>query len=397
VKRASRLEKLPPYLYVEIRRKTREAQARGVDVISLGVGDPDMPTPQHVIDALNKAAADPANHQYPTGEDRGMPAFRTAVTDWYKRRFTVTLDPETEAMALIGSKEGNHHIALGLLDPGDVAIVPDPGYPAYIASAIFAGAEVARVPLRAEDGFLVDFDAIPADLARKAKCIWLSYPNNPTTATATVDFYRRAVAWAKKYDVVLVSDNPYSEISFDGLYVPSILEAEGAKDVAVEFNSLSKPYNMTGWRIGMAVGNADIISAIAKVKENTDSGQFNAIQYAGIAALEGPQDIVKSNLVVYKRRRDLAVDALRAIGLELDAPKATFYVWAPIPKGQTSIEFAGRLLDETGVVVTPGIGYGSRGEGFIRLSLSVPDPRLEEALARIKKVKDRLPSGAGGR
>ena len=395
IKKAERLGKLPPYLYVEIRRKTREAQARGIDVISLGVGDPDQPTPQHVIDALAKAAADPANHQYPTGEDKGMPKFRASVAAWYARRFKVTLDPETEVMALIGSKEGNHHLALALLNPGDVAIVPDPGYPAYIASAIFAGAEVARVPLRAEDGFLVDFDAIPADLARRAKIIWLSYPNNPTTAIATVDFYRKAVAWAKKYDVVLVSDNPYSEISFDGVYIPSILEAEGAKDVAVEFNSMSKPYNMTGWRIGMAIGNAQIIGAISQVKENTDSGQFNAIQYAAMAALDGPQDIVARNLAVYKRRRDLAVESLRAIGLDLQPPKATFYVWAPIPTGTTSMDFAGRLLDEAGVVVTPGIGYGSRGEGFIRLSLSVPDARLEEAMARIKKVKDKLPVGAG--
>ena len=395
IKRADRLGRLPPYLYVEIRRKTREAQARGIDVISLGVGDPDQPTPQHVVDALARAAADPANHQYPTGEDRGMPKFRKCVADWYARRFKVNLDPETEVMALIGSKEGNHHVALALLNPGDVAIVPDPGYPAYIASAIFAGAEVARVPLRAEDGFLIDFDAIPADLARRAKVIWLSYPNNPTTAIATVDFYRKAVAWAKRYDVVLVSDNPYSEISFDGVYIPSLLEAEGAKDVAVEFNSMSKPYNMTGWRIGMAVGNAQIIGAISQVKQNTDSGQFNAIQYAAMAALDGPQDIVTRNLAIYRRRRDLAVDALRAIGLDLQPPKATFYVWAPIPKGTTSLDFAGRLLDEAGVVVTPGIGYGSRGEGFIRLSLSVPDARLEEALARIKKVKDKLPVGAG--
>ncbi|HEX9268861.1 MAG TPA: LL-diaminopimelate aminotransferase [Candidatus Limnocylindria bacterium] len=390
VVRAQRLAKLPPYLYVEIRKRVREAQARGVDVISLGVGDPDQPTPQHVIDALARAAADPANHQYPTGEQKGMPAFRKAVAGWYERRFGVRLDPDSEVLALIGSKEGNHHLALALLDPGDMAIVPDPGYPAYVASAIFAGAEVVRVPLRHENGFVLDFADVPAEVARRAKVIWLSYPNNPTTAVAPLEFWQRAVDWARANDVLLVSDNPYSEISFDGLRVPSVLEAHGARDVAIEFNSLSKPYNMTGWRVGMAVGNADLIAAIDQVKENTDSGIFNAVQYAGIAALEGPQDIVSRNIEIYKRRRDLAVSTLRSIGLAVEPPKATFYVWAPVPAGITSIDFAARLLELTGVVVTPGIGYGSRGEGFVRMSLSVPDARLEEAMGRIRRVRDEL-------
>ena len=388
--KAKRLTQLPPYLYVQIRKKVREAQERGVDVISLGVGDPDQPTPAHVIDALSKAANDPKNHQYPTGEEKGMPAFRKAVAAWYERRFGVTLDPESEVLALIGSKEGNHHLALAVLDPGDTAIVPDPGYPAYLASAVFAGATVERVPLRPENKFLLDFDDVPADLAKRTKMIWLSYPNNPTTAVATPDFWQRAVDFCKRNDIVLVSDNPYSEISFDGYRAPSALQAKGAKDVTVEFNSLSKPYNMTGWRIGMAVGNKDLIAAIDQVKENTDSGQFNAVQYAAIAALEGPQDIVQRNIAVYKRRRDLVIETLREIGLEVEPPKATFYLWAPTPKGVGSIEFAGRLLDLCGVSVTPGIGYGSLGEGFFRMSLSTPDARLEEAMTRIRKVKDQL-------
>jgi LL-diaminopimelate aminotransferase len=388
--KSDRLKSLPPYLYVEIRRKVREATARGIDVISLGVGDPDRPTPPHIVEALVRAAQDPANHAYPSDEEKGMLKFREAVASWYGRRFGVTLDPASEVLALIGSKEGNHHLALGVLNPGDVAIIPDPGYPAYLASALFAGAEIVRVPLHASNGFLLDFADIPADLARRTKLIWLSYPNNPTTAVADVAFYQRAVDFAHANDIVLVNDNPYSEISYDGLRIPSILEADGAKDVAIEFNSLSKPYNMTGWRIGMAVGNAAIIGAIDQVKENTDSGIFNAVQYAGIAALEGPQDIVADNIAVYQRRRDKIVEALRSIGLALDPPKATFYVWAPIPAGQTSIEFASRLLDLTGVVVTPGIGYGSQGEGFIRMSLSVPDARLDEAIGRIRGAADQL-------
>jgi LL-diaminopimelate aminotransferase len=388
--KAQRLTQLPPYLYVQIRKKVREAQERGVDVISLGVGDPDQPTPQHVIDALSKAANDAANHQYPTGEQKGMPAFRKAVAAWYERRFGVIVDPESEVLALIGSKEGNHHLALAVLNPGDTAIVPDPGYPAYLASAIFAGATVERVPLRAENKFLLDFADVPEDLARRTKVIWLSYPNNPTTAVAPLDFWQRAVDFCKKYDIVLASDNPYSEISFDGYKTTSALQAKGAKDVTVEFNSLSKPYNMTGWRIGMAVGNKDLIAAIDQVKENTDSGIFNAVQYAGIAALEGPQHVVAHNIAVYKRRRDLVIETLRDIGLEVEAPKATFYIWAPIPRGTTSMDFAARLLDLCGVVVTPGIGYGSLGEGFVRISLSTPDARLDEAMARIRKAKEQL-------
>jgi LL-diaminopimelate aminotransferase len=382
--KAERLKQLPPYLFVQIRNKIREAKERGIDVISLGVGDPDQPTPPHVIDALARAAADPANHPYPTDEEKGMFAFRQAVANWYQRRYGVNLDPNTEVLALIGSKEGNHHLALGVLNPGDVAIIPDPGYPAYLASAIFAGAEVERVPLHTQNDFVLDFKDISADLARRTKVLWLNYPNNPTSAVAPLEFYRRAVEFAREHDIVLVNDNPYSEIAYDGLQTRSILEVHGAMDVAVEFNSLSKPYNMTGWRIGWAAGSPSLIAAIAQVKENTDSGIFNAIQYAGIAALEGPQDVVARNISTYQRRRDLVVQTLRTIGLNATPPKATFYIWSPIPSGVSSIDFATRMLDLAGVVVTPGIGYGSQGEGFIRLSLTVPDVRLQEAMDRIE-------------
>jgi LL-diaminopimelate aminotransferase len=390
---ADRLAKLPPYLYMEIRRKIRAAQERGIDVISLGVGDPDLPTPSHIVEALVRAAADPANHRYPTDEEKGMLAFREAIARWYGRRFGVSLDPATETLALIGSKEGNHHLALAVLNPGDVAIIPDPGYPAYLASATFAGAEIARVPLRPENGFLLDFDDISDELADRAKLLWLAYPNNPTTAVAPLEFFQRAVDFAARHRLIVVNDNPYSEIAFDGLRPPSILQADGAMDVAIEFNSLSKPYNMTGWRIGMAVGNRALIAAVSQVKENTDSGIFNAVQYAGIAALDGPQDGVARNIAIYQRRRDLVIDGLRSIGLEVEPPKATFYVWAPLPDGTSSIDYAGQLLELTGVTVTPGIGYGTQGEGFIRLSLSVPDARLAEAMDRIRDAGPRLLSG----
>lgn len=390
VRKSERLGALPPFLFMEIRRRVRAARERGIDVISLGVGDTDQPTPPHVVAALVDAVADPANHRYPAGETRGMPALRESVAGWYERRFEVALDPATEVQALIGSKEGNHHIALGLLDPGDVALTPDPGYPAYDASVILAGARPVHVPLRAADGFVVDFDAIDPGVARAAKLMWLNYPNNPTTAVADVDFYRRAVEFARRYDVVLVSDNPYTEIAFDGVRVPSILEAEGATDVAVEFNSLSKTYNMTGWRVGVAVGNRHVIDAIAQVKENTDTGIFNAVQYAAIAALDGPQDVVARNVAVYRRRRDLVVDTLRGLGLDVPSPRATFYVWSPVPDGMTSVEFCARLLDLAGVIVIPGTGYGPGGEGYVRLSLGVPDDALAAAMERIALAGERL-------
>ncbi len=386
MQKADRLTKLPPYLFVQIRNKIREAKERGIDVISLGVGDPDGPTPGHVVQALQAAAEDPANHQYPTDEEKGMLRFRQSVASWYRDRFGVSLDPEREVLALIGSKEGNHHLCLAALDPGDLALLPDPGYPAYYASAVFAGAEVERIPLDRGDGYLPQLDQIPPEQARRARLLFLNYPNNPTAAVAPLEFWTRAVAWAKAHDVILVNDNPYSEIAYDGYRTQSILQAEGAIDVAIEFNSLSKPYNMTGWRIGMAVGNPELIAGMSQVKENTDSGIFNAIQYAGIAALEGSQDSTRALIGVYQRRRDRVLEALRRIRMLPDTPKATFYVWSPTPEGKGSIQFAADVLDRAGVVVTPGVGYGQRGEGFFRISLTVPDARLEEAMRRIEEA-----------
>lgn len=384
--KAERLSKLPPYLFVQIRNKIREAREAGVDVISLGVGDPDQPTPKRVIDALCDAARDPANHPYPTDEEKGMLAYRKTVADWYQRRFGVTLDPETEVLGLIGSKEGNHHLCLGMLNPGDVTILPDPGYPAYFASAVFAGAEVVRVPLYREKGFLLDPGDIPEDVAKRTRLIFLCYPNNPTAAVATSEYYQKLVDYCRERSILVVNDNPYSEITYGDYKAPSILAASGAMDVAVEFNSLSKPFNMTGWRIGMAMGNREAIAAMSQVKENTDSGVFNAIQYAAIAALNGPEDELKQLVSMYERRRDMVVTTFRMMGLDVDVPKGTFYVWTPTPKGMKSADFVADVLTKTGVVVTPGLGYGSRGEGFFRVSLTVPDARLEEALERLKKA-----------
>jgi LL-diaminopimelate aminotransferase len=385
VQPAERLSQLPPYLFVQIRQREREARARGIDVISLGVGDPDQPTPGHIIDALCAAAHDPAMHVYPPDEERGMAEFRQAVASWYQQRFGVRADPEREVLALIGSKEGNHHLALAYLNPGDIALIPDPAYPAYVASAVFAGAQVVRVPMSAEGGWLPDYAAIPADLARHAKVLWLNYPNNPTTATANAAFWQETVAWAAATETIVVNDCPYSEITF-GEQPTSLLSGGTLSAPVVEFNSLSKPYNMTGWRIGMAVGNADIIAALRKVKENTDSGVFGAVQRAGVAALSGPQENISRLLAIYRRRRDLVVDTWHALGLPLETPRATFYVWAPVPVGRDSLSFAAELLERAGVVVTPGVGYGNQGDGYVRMSLTMRDERLLEAMQRLRAL-----------
>jgi LL-diaminopimelate aminotransferase len=390
MEKATRLQSLPPYLFVQIRNNIRAARERGIDVISLGVGDPDQPTPPHIVEELCRAAHDPANHVYPTDEEKGMFAFREAVARWYGRRFGVTLDPATEALALIGSKEGNHHLALAVLNPGDLAILPNPAYPAYYASVLFAGAEVYRTPLHAATGWLPDLASIPSDIARRAKLLILSYPNNPTTAVAPLSLYQQAIEFARANDLIVCNDFPYSEIAFDGYRPDSLLAVQGAKDVAIEFNSLSKPYNMTGWRIGMAVGNRDIIAAISQVKENTDSGVFNAVQYAAIAALDGPQENVEQMTDVYKQRRDLVVKTWRSLGIAIEPPKATFYVWSPTPQNMPSAQWAERLLEVAGVVVTPGLGYGSLGEGFFRVSLTIANCRLEEAMRRITAKRTEL-------
>lgn len=384
---ADRLKKIPPYLFMTLRNKIAEARARGVDVISLAIGDPVDPTPQPVIDALCRTAQDPANHRYPTDEEWGMLAFREAVARWYQRRYAVELDPKKEIVALIGSKEGCHHFALGVINPGDTVLVTDPGYPGYRPSIWFVGAEPVAVPMKAENDFLPHFEDIPVDVARKASAFYLNYPNNPTGAVATRAFLDELVIFAREFDIAVCYDNPYSEVVF-GVERLSFLNAPGAKEVGVELNSLSKPFNMTGWRIGMASGNPDIVKAIATSKANTDSGVFNAIQYAGIEALDQCDGFTAKMLAVYATRREKVLETLRALGWTFEPPKGTFYLWVPTPEGYTSAEFCDYLLEECAVVLAPGAAYGVNGEGFVRFSLTVEDDRLDEALAR---MRERLP------
>ena len=382
---AERLKRLPPYLFAEIDKKKREVRARGVDVIDLGIGDPDLPTPPHIIHALQKAAEDPANHRYPSYE--GMLAYRQAVADWYAKRFNVRLDPEQEVLTLIGSKEGTAHIPLAFVNPGDVVLVPDPGYPVYAAGTWFAGGDVHWMPLRRENGFLPDLDAIPAEVARRAKLMYLNYPNNPTAAVATRDFFARVVAFARRHGILVCHDLMYSELKFDGFEPPSLLEVEGAREVGVEFHSLSKTYSMTGWRLGFCVGNRAAVAGLGAVKTNVDSGVFQAVQIAGIAALTGPQDLAEQYRRTYEARRNIVVAGLKQLGWEVDVPKGTFFVWAPVPGGLDSRSFATRLMEEAGVVVTPGVGFGPSGEGFYRIALTVEQARLAEAMERLKGLR----------
>lgn len=378
---SKRVDGLPPYLFVEISRKIAERKARGERVISFAIGDPDLPTPPHIVDSLCEAARDPANHRYP--ETEGLPELRIAISRWYRRRFEVTLDPETEVLPLIGSKEGVAHIPLCLIDAGDIALTPNPGYPVYAVSTVLAGGEVYDLPLSEENDFLPDLEGIPADILKRAKILWLSYPNNPTAATADLDFFGRAVEFAAANDIAVCHDGPYSEVAFDGYRPPSFLQAPGAMDCGIEFHSLSKSFNMTGWRIGMAVGNAELIDALRRIKSNLDSGIYQAVQRAAITALDGPDDCIREHNEIYQRRRDLVVAALRRIGLECRTPKASLYVWARVPGGYTAAGLAGELLDKVGVVITPGTGYGSAGEGFVRLSLTIADDDLAEGLKRL--------------
>jgi LL-diaminopimelate aminotransferase len=382
---ARRIQSLPPYLFAEISRKIAEKRSQGIDVISFAIGDPDLPTPEHIIESLREASRDPANHRYP--ETEGLPELRQAIARWYERRFGVSLDPQREVLPLIGSKEGVGHIALCFIDPGDVALVPDPGYPVYAVGTMFAGGEAYYLPLTEENGFLPDLESVPAGVLRKAKVLWLNYPNNPTGAVAGLEFFERAAAFARRHGLAVLHDGPYSEVAFDGYRPPSFLQAEGAREAGIEFHSLSKSYNMTGWRIGMAVGNAETIDALMRVKSNLDSGVPQAIQRMAITALEGPQDCIEEHNRVYQRRRDRLVAALQGLGLRLTPPKASLYVWARVPDGETSTAYAERLLDEAAVVVTPGIGYGPSGEGYVRLSLTLPDERLEEGVRRLEALQ----------
>ncbi len=382
MKLARRVEQLPPYLFARISELIAAKRAEGVDVISFGIGDPDIPTPGYILDSLKQASDVAANHRYP--ETEGLPEFREAVARWYQRRHGVTLDPAREVVSLIGSKEGIGHFPLVLIDPGDVALMTDPGYPVYEIGTMFCGGEAVKVPLTEEDGWLPRLDDIPADLADRAKLIWLNYPNNPTGAVTDLAFFERAVAWAKRHDVIIAHDLAYSEVTFDGYVAPSILEVDGARDVAIEFNSLSKSFNMTGWRIGMAVGNATLIDALRRVKSNLDSGVPQAVQQMAITALDGPPAAIEAHNDIYRARRDRVIEVLHALGLRVDPPKASLYVWARLPGGESSsAAYAARLIDATGVVVTPGISYGPAGEGYIRLSLTLPDARVEEGLRRL--------------
>jgi LL-diaminopimelate aminotransferase len=383
---AKRIENLPPYLFVEISRKIAEKKAKGEEVISFAIGDPDLPTPAHIIDRLCREAQDPVNHRYP--ESAGLPELRKAIAEWYLNRFGVELNPDKEVLPLIGAKEGIAHIPLCFLDPGDVALVPDPGYPVYFIGTMLVGGEPYYMPLKEENGYLPELDKIPGDILKKAKILWLNYPNNPTGAVAEVEFFKKAAEFGKKHNLVVCNDAPYTEVAYDGYRPVSFLQAEGAMETGVEFHTLSKTFNMTGWRIGMLVGNAEIVNALKTVKSNLDSGIPQAIQYAAIEALRGPQDCIKEHNDIYQRRRDLVIEMLNNLGIEAKTPKASLYIWAKIPEGYTSTEFAEDLLEQVGVVVTPGNGYGRNGEGYVRLSLTIPDAGLVKGLSKLAGWRD---------
>jgi LL-diaminopimelate aminotransferase len=381
-----RVQSLPPYLFAEIERKVAAKRAAGVDIISLGIGDPDTPTPAHVVEAMLEGVRDPRNHQYPT--NRGTAEFRAAVALYYHNRFGVALDQEREIVPLLGAKEGIAHICSALLNEGDVCLAADPGYPVYTTGPLIAGGVAVHLPLRPECGFQPDLDEIePAALAR-AKMVFVSYPNNPTGAVIDDDFFTRLVAFAREHDVVVVHDNAYADITFDGYVAPSFLETPGAKEVGVELFSLSKSYNMTGWRAGAIVGNPEVVDAYWRLKTNMDSGMFGALQHAAAAALTGPQDSVRELCRLYGHRRDLLVSALSRAGVRVDPPRGTIYLWAPVPEGHSSGSFAELVLNQADVIVSPGAAYGPSGEGYVRFSLTVPDDRMREAVARIaERVK----------
>ena len=381
---AERLARIGAYLFADLDRKREELQARGVDVINLGIGDPDLPTPEHIVEALTRAARDPRSHRYPPYA--GIRDFREAVAEWYRRRFDVRLDPEREVLALIGSKEGLAHLPWAILNPGEAALVPDPGYPVYRSATILAEGEPIAVPLQPDRGFLPDLAAIAHETARRARILFLNYPNNPTAATAALTFFQDVVKFAQENGVFAAHDNSYSEIAYDGYRPRSFLQADGAREVGVEFHSLSKTYCMTGWRIGFAGGNAVVIAALGRIKTNIDSGIFRAVQEAGLAALMGPEEPRRQRLEVFQRRRDRVVDTLTALGWKPPRPQATFYIWMQAPGGRTGTEFAAEVLERTGVVLTPGLGYGQQGERYVRLSLTTPDARLDEALNRLTRT-----------
>lgn len=379
---AERINSLPPYLFAAIDRAKTEAIKKGIDVINLSIGDPDLPTPSHIVEAMKKALDNPAHHRYPSYE--GMLSFRTAAARWYKKSLNVDLNPEDEVLTLIGSKEGIAHIPLAFLNPQDTSLVPDPAYPVYNIGSILADGKPFKMPLLEENGFLPDFEAIPQDIARKAKLMFLNYPNNPTSAIASIKFFKEVVDFANENEIIVIHDNAYSEMTYDGYKAPSFLSVSGAKDVGIEVHSLSKTYNMTGWRIGFAVGNKDILGGLGKVKTNVDSGAFEAVQEAGIVALSSSQDCVREMNRTYKERRDSLLVGLKELGLSVKPPKATFYVWAWV--NRHSSDFARMLLEKAGIVATPGIGFGECGEGYVRFALTQPVERINEAVERMRKL-----------
>ena len=385
MKFASRIGRVPPYLFVEISRKIAEKKAQGIEVISFGIGDPDLPTPESILERLRETTLDQPNHRYP--ETDGLPEFRKATADWYQRRFGVSLDADNEVLALIGAKEGIGHVSLCFIEPGDVALVPDPGYPVYSVGTWFAGGECHWMPLLEENGFLPDLDAIPQDVAAKATVMWLNYPNNPTGAVADLDYFERVVEFAKRHEIAVMHDASYTEVAYGGYRPVSFMQTPGAFDMAVEFHSLSKSYNMTGWRVGMAVGNAEMIGALMAIKSNLDSGIPQAIQYMGIEAMRRPLDSMDERNAIFEGRLNRVISVLTGMGLQVVPPKASLYVWARVPDGYSSAEFTSLLLEERDIVVTPGTGYGPSGEGYIRLSLTIPEDDLQRGLDRLGNWK----------
>jgi LL-diaminopimelate aminotransferase len=385
IETAKRIEQIPPYLFAEIDKKKEEMRQKGADLIDLGIGDPDLPTPKPIIERLKKASEDPKNHRYPSYE--GMIEFRSAVAKWFDRRFSVKFDPGTEVLTLIGSKEGIAHIPLAFVNPGDYVLVPSPGYPVYRISTLFAGGIPYFLPLRKETGFLPNLSEIPEEIAGRAKILFINYPNNPTSAIAERPFFEEAVAFARRYQIIVCHDAAYSEVAFNGYRPLSFFEVDGAKEVGIEFHSLSKTFNMTGWRIGFAVGRSEIVSGLGRVKTNIDSGTFQAIQEAGIEGLNHFDTPLLEIIQIYERRRDIMVKGLREIGLEVERPRATFYLWIQIPRGYTSAQFATILIEQAGIVATPGNGFGEAGEGYIRMAFTVEESRLKEAIERLKRIK----------
>jgi LL-diaminopimelate aminotransferase len=387
MKFSKRVENLPPYLFVQISKKIAAKKAKGEEVISFGIGDPDIPTPDHIIDELCKEARVPANHRYP--ETEGLPELRKAIAVWYQNRFGVTLDPEKEVLPLLGAKEGIAHVALCFIDTDDIALIPDPGYPVYAIGTTLCGGIPYYLPLNENNNFLPDLESIPKDILKRSKLLWLNYPNNPTGAIASLDYFNKAVAFAKKHDIAICHDGPYTEVAYEGYKPVSFMQANGSNDIGIEFHSLSKSYNMTGWRIGMAVGNEKMIDALRRIKSNLDSGIPQAIQYMAITALSGSQASIEDHNNIYQKRRDRVIQALSKMGIQTRTPKASLYIWARCPQGYTSMEFADDLLEQVGVVVTPGIGYGPNGEGYIRLSLTISEANLEKGLVKLAKWKNK--------